>query len=57
MEPGLDGGAGTAHRLRDAIQAQFARQTELHGEQSLAQRAGRFSVQAAADQVSLTATI
>jgi hypothetical protein len=57
VKPSLDGGAGTAHRLRDAIQSQFARQTKLHGKQSLAQRAGRFSVQTADDQVSLTATI
>ena len=54
---GLDGGAGAAHRLRDAIQSQFALESQLHGQQALAPRSGRFGVQATGDEVRLAATI
>ena len=57
VKPGLDGGAGAAHRLRDAAQSQFALESQLHGEQTLAPRSGRFGVQAAGDEISLAATI
>ena len=57
VKPGLDGGAGTAHRLRDAVQSQFALESQLHGQQSLAPRAGWFGVQPEGDEVSLAATI
>ena len=57
VKPGLEGGAGTAHRLRDGLQPPFALASQWHGQQALAPRAGRFGVAAAGDEVRRAATI